>query len=266
MIINLDEHWNPRTPTLIGHIDPVGEFPGDIDEASTASGRFHRRVQEVQWQAKHTQVTAGMLVVWERAAWRVIAIEERPDDLWPPRFEAAWGEHHAQWLLAVAAGRSARSVGPEPQRATWFGRPVVIILVSPTQPGGKPTHLVAPASHRWPVLPEHYESCVACGELAPCRHAAANKIADREIAVATVRATFPADACMGCGEAIAGRQKAVAFPGPNLWRPDLPHHARFHARQDCAGWVDSYRRAWESNGGGQQQAQLALDADEEDAA
>ncbi|WP_053170663.1 hypothetical protein [Streptomyces sp. SBT349] len=257
MIIDPDKCWRPRTPTITGHIDPIGKFGGRIGQASTASGRFADRVSAAGFRARHVQLAPGVLVVWDRAPWRVVSIDERPGDLWPERFETAWDQHHATWLSALVA---ERATGPEPQRATWNGRPVVIILADPAKPKRKPLHLCGPARHQWDVLPEHYAVCVACGELAPCRHEKANEVADRETAVSQVRMAFPADACMGCGEAIAGRQKAVAFPGPNLWRPDLPGHARFHARKDCEDWVEKYRAAWLAAGGDQlQQTQPTLD-------
>lgn len=256
MIIDPDAYWRPHTPTITGHIDPLGEpVNACIDRASTASRRLAARVEEVRRRGRHVQLAPGMLVVWDRAPWRVVSIEERPND-WPERFEAAWDEHQAAWLSALVADREA---GPEPERATWPGRPVVLVVADPANPEREPLHLCAPARHRWDVLPEHYAACAACGELAPCRHEKANEVADRAGAEAAIRMTFPADACMGCGEAIAGRQKAVAFPGPNLWRPDLPGQARFHARQDCEGWVEQYRAAWRAAGGDQvQRAQLAL--------
>lgn len=255
--IDPNGYWKPFTPTKVGHIDPIGEFGSRIGQPATASGRFTSRVQGATWRSKHIQLAPGMLIVWERAAYRVTSIDERPDDLWPERFETAWDEHHAQWLRNLVAENAA---GPEPQRSTWSGRPVVLALTNPACPKNQPLHVVGPAHHRWEVLPEHYAVCVDCGDLAPCRHEVADKQADRETATARVRMTFPADACMGCGEAIAGRQKAIAFPGPNLWRPDLPGHARFHARQDCAGFVESYRTAWLASGGEQlQRTQPALD-------
>ncbi|RKN61897.1 hypothetical protein D7231_32005 [Streptomyces klenkii] len=235
----------PHTATKVGFVGPLAPLGRRIGRPSTASGRLSQRIHEARRDDGRVQLAPGMLVVHDRRPWRVLTITEREPALWPADYQTAFEDHHATWMRCLVDGTAW---GDEPQRATWYQRPYAIALA----PDGREDdpeaelHLIAPASHAWQVLPEHYAICRACGDLAPCRHETAEHQADEETALARVRLTFPPDACMGCGEAIAGRQKSVTFPGPNLWRPDLRGPARFHARNDCASWVDVYRRDWQA--------------------
>jgi hypothetical protein len=54
--------------------------------------------------------------------------------------------------------------------------------------------------------------------------------------------------------------KAVRFPGPNLWRPDLGDgSAVFHDRKECSHDVSRYRGQWEAAGNAPAQAELPME-------
>ncbi|MGW6872854.1 hypothetical protein ACWGHA_11025 [Streptomyces xanthophaeus] len=248
----MSQYWRPRTPTKRGVLDLPPVEAIRWSEASTARRRYSDRIND-QLRAKgYTLLKPGVTVIYKRRPWILVDISERPDDLWGAEFEQAWTDH------LDACERYRR--GEKPDRATWPGRPLMIQLVPAGNRNAKPVHLAAPASYDWRVLPEHYAVCVACGEVPPCRHELAETEADRQMAVAEVRMGIPAGACMGCGEAITGRQKSQRFPGPNLWRPDLSDgSAVFHARQECAGDADRYAKQWRDRGGHNPQPSLFMD-------
>jgi hypothetical protein len=248
----MSQYWRPRTPTKRGVLDLPTVESIRWSEASTARRRYSDRIND-QLRAKgYTLLKPGVNVIYKRRTWILLDIAERPNDLWSAEFEQAWAAH------VEACERYRR--GEKPDRATWAGRPLMIQLVPVDNRNAKPIHLAAPASYDWRVLPEHYAVCVACGEVPPCRHELAETEADRQMAVAEVRMEIRPGACMGCGEAITGRQKAQRFPGPNLWRPDLSDgSAVFHARQECAGDADRYAAQWRARGGHTPQPSLFTD-------
>jgi hypothetical protein len=216
--------------------------------------RQEQRIHDKKILADYVQLKPGVLVVYDRQPWRVVEITERPLDLWDDEYEKRFADAVESW---ERWGR-----GDRPEKATWRSRPMAIILAPDGKPHEKPIHLIGPYHHRWDVLPEHYAICSACGELPPCRHALAEREADQQAARADVLMDIPPGHCLGCGEYVTPRQNAARFPGPNLWRPDLPEHsAVFHARQECAGEVDRYRRQWEARGNTEQQTVLPLDDD-----
>lgn len=229
-------NWRSRTPTRRGHIAPsserrIGSGP------STVEGRISEAAGDIHYRENNPQLRPGMLVILNRAPYRVVEIREEPDDLWPANYEAAWEE-------AVDL-RQRYGHGQEPlQRSTWRDRPMNVIVVP--DGGGAEEHRMGPASYVWQVLPEHYAVCRSCGELPPCSEELTDKAVDVQMVKSELLMAIPAGNCMGCGEGISARQKTVGFPGANLWRPDLPAGtARFHARQECSQWVDRYRRQWQ---------------------
>lgn len=238
----MTDYWSPRTPTKTGRIDPPPTKINRFGESSTASRRYQERVYDRRILAGIVQLAPGMLVVWDRAPWRVIEIREFPIDLWPAKYETAFTQDVARW--------EQRLHGDRPEKPTWNGRPINIALTPDRKPRAKPLVLTTPAHHGWDVLPEHYAICVACGQMPPCRHELAEREADDQMARTEVLMSIPPGHCLGCGEPITSRQKAARFPGPNLWRPDLPDgSAVFHARKDCASKTSYYRRQWETAGG-----------------
>lgn len=246
------QYWTPRTKTKRGGIHPPLTSRSRYGEASSASRRYRDRVWDKITAAGYVQLAPGVIVVFERQPWVIVEIAERADDLWGDKYEDQWAATIKAW--------EARPRGERPERATWTGRPVAILIVPAADPKSKPLHLIAPASYGWTVLPEHYAICAACGELPPCRHEIAEAEADEAMAKAEVLMEIPTGACLGCGEAITGRQKAQRFPGPNLWRPDLSDgSAVFHARQECAGDANRYAEQWRARGGHNPQPSLFMD-------
>jgi hypothetical protein len=231
-------------------------------EASSAIRRQEQRIHDRQILANYVQLAPGVLVVYDRQPWRVVEVTERPLDLWGDDYEKRFAAAVEMWERS--GGETRPGGGKCPEKATWTSRPVVVILAPDGKPHEEPVHLIGPYHHRWDVLPEHYAICSACGELPPCRDELNEREADQQAAKADVVMDIPPGHCLGCGEFVTTRQNAARFPGPNLWRPDLPENsAVFHARQECSGEVDRYRRAWEARGNND--PQTALFADEENA-
>lgn len=249
--------WYPRQNTKRGGTHPPRTTVNRIGESASAMRRQEQRIDDKRILANYVQLAPGVLVIWDRKPWRVVEFAERPLDLWGAKHEARFAAATESWE------RYPR--GERPEKATWEGRPVAFVLVPDGKPHEKPIHLVGPANHSWDVLPEHYWTCSACGELPPCKHEIAERIADMQAARAEVLMDIPPGHCLGCGEHITSRQKAHRFPGPNLWRPDLPENsAIFHARQECSGEVEHYRRQWEARGNSTE-PQASLFTDEENA-
>jgi hypothetical protein len=250
----MTRYWHPRTPTLYGYALPAAEPGKNMWQPSSAIRRAENAVHERRLARRYVQLEPGVLVIYERAPWRIVAVDERPDDLWGSTYDEDFAHHLKVW--------ESRKYGDKPTRATWRGRPIAVQVVPVADPKANPVHLIAPGHHQWDVLPEHYAVCVACGELPPCRHELAEREGDLIAARNDVLMDIPPGHCLGCGEHITHRQKAHRFPGLNLWRPDLPENsAVFHARQECAGEVERYRRQWEARGN--TDTQPALFADEE---
>lgn len=237
-------YWRSRTPVRRGYFDPPLNRPtAEVrigNGPSTVDGRIREYRYDEQRRDQNVHLQPGMLVIHHREPKRVVSTSERPEDLWPQYFQDKWDALFQRWL----ADPSDR---PQPVKAEWWDRPVVVVL----QPerGGAEDHRIVQASRVWDVLPEHYAVCASCGELPPCREEEIEQeTASRMMETLRLMAIRPG-ACMGCGETIGGRQKLVSFPGPNLWRPDLPDGTvRFHARQECYGWVRDYREQWEAAG------------------
>lgn len=241
VMINGREYWSSRNRTLHGFALPLPGRGRNAWQPSSPMRRQENAVHARRMDRLYVQIEVGMLVIWERAPWRIVAINERPDDLWGDKYEK-------QFTSAVAAWERYKQ-SEKPERNTWRGRPIAIQIVPVADSKADPIHLIAPGDYEWTVLPEHYSVCVACGELPPCRHELAEKQADVIAARNDVLMDIPPGHCLGCGEFVTHRQKAARFPGPNLWRPDMPDHsALFHARQECAGEVERYRRQWEEKG------------------
>ncbi|MGW9238153.1 hypothetical protein ACWGRL_05355 [[Kitasatospora] papulosa] len=244
--------WFSRQTTKRGGAWPPFTTVNRIGGPSSATRRQEERINDARILADYVQLKPGVLVIWDRKPHRIVELAERPADLWEEQHEKDFKDAVARWERYPHGNR--------PEKSTWEGRPFVFVLAPDRQPTAKPLHLVGPYSHSWQVLPEHYCICSACGELPPCSHEVAEKTADRDMARASVLMDIPPGHCLGCGEFVTRRQQAARFPGPNLWRPDMPEHsAVFHARQECSGEVDRYRRQWEERGGSTPQAQLSLD-------
>jgi hypothetical protein len=236
--------WRSRTPVRRGHFDKPNWKPRSENRIgngpSTVEGRVSEKLYDEQYRNDNPHLQPGMLVIRDRTPYRIVETREYPADLWPQNYQDEWDKQFGWWL------NDPRD-RPQPDKATWRDRPVVVVL---TPDGGdKEQHLLYPASRVWDVLPEHYAVCRSCGELPPCREEEIDKATGRQMAETLRLMAIQPGACMGCGETISGRQKSVAFPGPNLWRPDLADGTvRFHARQECDDWVRRYRKQWEAAG------------------
>jgi hypothetical protein len=252
----MPRYWKTRTRTLYGCALPPAETGKSMWQPSSAIRRAENAVHERRLARRYIQLAPGVLIVWERAPWQVVAVDERPDDLWGDKYEDDFAHHLKVW--------ESRQLGAKPERHTWRGRPIAVQIVPVNDPKADPVHLMAPGHHQWDVLPEHYAICAACGELPPCRHELAEIEGDLIAARNDVLMDIPPGHCLGCGEYVTSRQQAARFPGPNLWRPDLPENsAVFHARQECAGEVDRYRRQWEARGNNNPQPSLFADEETE---
>lgn len=249
--------WYVRQHTKHGGIHPPRTSINRIGEPSSAMRRQEERIHDKQILSDYVQLKPGVLVVWDRQPYRVVELAERPLDLWDEK-------HEMRFAAALEAWDRYPRAWDRPEKATWDGRPFVFVLAADGKPQEKPIHLIGPANTSWDVLPEHYAICSACGELPPCRDELNEREADQQAARADVLMDIPPGHCLGCGEYVTTRQNAARFPGPNLWRPDMPDHsAVFHARQECSGEVERYRRQWEARGNND--PQTSLFADEENA-
>lgn len=237
--------WRSRTPVRRGHFDPPANRPtSEIrigNGPSTVQGRINEKLGDERSRDQNVHLQPGMLVIHNRVPRRVVETREYPVDVWPQEFQDRWNELFL-WWMGNPAGRT------QPEKATWRDRPVVVVLQDDGGVG-EDDHRLVLASRVWDVLPEHYAVCRSCGELPPCREEQIDKATAREMAETLRRMAIPAGACMGCGETIGGRQKVSAFPGPNLWRPDLPNGSvRFHARSECSSWAYMYGEQWKAAG------------------
>ena len=236
--------WRSRTPIRRGHFDKPNWRPrseGRIGNGpSTVEGRISEKLSDEQRRDNNPHLQPGMLVIHKRAPHRIVETHEIAPDLWPQAYKDRWDEQFSWWMRDTQDR-------PQPELETWPYRPVMVVLMP--DGGGKEIHLKGPASFVWDVLPEHYAVCRSCGELPPCREEEIDKVTGRQMAETLRLMAIRPGACMGCGETIGGRQKQVAFPGANLWRPDLADGTvRFHARQECGDWVRRYRTRWEAAG------------------
>ncbi|MYU20760.1 hypothetical protein [Streptomyces sp. SID8352] len=244
--------WYPREHCKRGGIHPPRTSVNRIGGPSSAMRRQEQRIHDKEILANYVQLKPNTLVIWDRQPYRIIELAERPHDLWGDKHEMRYATALEHW--------DRYPHGERPEKATWDGRPYVFVLQPDGKPHEKPLHLIGPANHPWNVLPEHYMVCASCGELPPCRQEEAERYADRQAAQAEVLMDIPPGHCLGCGEHITTRQHATRFPGPNLWRPDLPDNsAVFHARQECSTPREKYREQWEARGGMNEQPNLFAD-------
>jgi len=230
-------HWTPQQCRKTGYLPGHGIKP---------------HLTETDYS---TRIQPGTIIVWsDRKAYTVIEVTERPLDLWPEHFRNEWKRFTEWWVEQVMSGRD---MGAQPEQATWEHRPMVLVIRPADQPTAKPSHYAVRASRSFYVVPEHYSVCRLCNEIPPCSHVTTEAMVDYEMANTERLMAIPAGCCLGCGEPITSRMKAVRFPGPNLWRPDWgTDSAVFHARSDCSGSVASYRQQWEEKGHDEFQPEL----------
>jgi hypothetical protein len=236
--IHVLDQWRPDQCRKTGHLPGKNVMPPYLTET------YHS-----------TRIRPGTIIVWsDRKAYEVIEITERPVDLWPQRFRDGWERYTQWWVEQVMAGRD---MGEQPEKTTWEHRPLVLAIRPADQPNGNAQHYAVRADRTFYVLPEHYSVCRLCNEVPPCTHATTEAAVDHTMQKAERLMAIQPGCCLGCGDPITSRMRAVRFPGPNLWRPDMgDDSAVFHARQDCGDWVFSYRRQWEEKGHAELQPEL----------
>jgi hypothetical protein len=172
-------------------------------------------------------LTEGCIVVYMRDPYRLQEIREVQHVDWPAKYRKVWVEHGM----------------PDPD--TWHYRPRMVIVQPLDQPESKPVHLGCSNSTNWHVLPEHFAVCRLCQEIPPCRHVHTERVVQRANDSMEKEMAILPGCCHGCREPITKRQKAFAFPGPNLIRPDLgDDSAIFHTRSKCMRSVASYDKRW----------------------
>lgn len=261
--INGREYWSTRNPTRPGFAVrfPPRTNPRRYGQSSTAQRRRDDRISDRMMDDRIVTLEPGTLVVFQRAAYRIVEVREIPPDLWGDNWHKDFADELARWeadqLDAHPMDRRRR--GDQPTFETWRDRPVSVVLRPDASPEAKPQHLRGRASFKWDVLAEHYAVCRACGELPPCSHELTEDKVRAQMILTEELMDIPAGHCLSCGEGITARMNAVRFPGPNLWRPDLGDaSAVFHERKECAHDVRRYRRQWEAAGNAEPQAQLPL--------
>lgn len=234
-MIPLSRLWRPRIGTRTGYaVAPDLTHLRKDGQASTAQRRRAERIHDRAFVENIVTLEPGTLVVYERAPYRVMEVREVPPDL--------WHEEDVQAFECFLRNWDARPWSDErPTPETWRNRPIAVAIHPDGAPGRKYLHTKVSASYSWDVLPEHYSICKACGELAPCSHEVEEQHIQRHMAQAQELMSIVAGNCMSCGEGFTPRMKKVYFPGPNLWRPDLPEGtAVFHARRECSHSVAQY--------------------------
>jgi hypothetical protein len=174
------------------------------------------------------KLTQGQIVIVGRKPFRIERVRALETHEWPEKFVEAWRKQDM------------------PDCATWHQRPYRVEGFWETPGASQNIHgTVAPDSHIWNVLPEHYSVCRLCGELPPCTHVLNERIMERAAERMTRDMAILPGMCHACREPITKRQKSFTFPGANLIRPDLgDHSAIFHTRQGCLGTVRSYDERW----------------------
>ena len=253
VMINGREYWSTRTPTKSGFAVAFPRTgPRRYGEASSAQRRRDDRIADRMQDERIVTLEPGTLVVFQRAPYRVVEVREIPSDLWGEKWHQAFTDELARW--------DARPWGERPTSETWRDRPVSVVVRPDKQPQAKPIHMRGRASFQWDVLPEHYAICNACGELPPCSHELTEDKVRAQMVLTEELMSIPPGHCLSCGESITSRMKAVRFPGPNLWRPDLgDDSAVFHDRKECSYDVGRYRGQWEAAGNAPTQAELPME-------
>lgn len=253
VMINGREYWKTRTPTRTGFAAAFPRLgPSRHGQSSTAQRRRDDRIADRMRDDRIVTLEPDVLVVFQRAPYRVVEVREIPPDLWGEKWHQDFERELDRW--------DARPWGDRPTLETWRDRPVSVVIRPDKQPQAKPIHLRGRASFQWDVLPDHYAICNACGELPPCRHELTEDKVRAQMVLTEELMSIPAGHCLSCGEAITSRMKAVRFPGPNLWRPDLgDNSAVFHERQECGHDVHRYREQWLAAGNAEVQEELPLE-------
>lgn len=172
----------------------------------------------------------GDLIAFQHAAWRVMEIRPRPEDLWTDEEREAVAAHYRPddirgVLPCNVVVRPAGITGDDPKLRRHD------------------RHLRVPGGRRvmWAVYPdEHYPVCAQCGDPTPCRERSAKW--EAEEAVKKMGRYETAGVCPACQEPVTRRQKTLTFPD-NLEIPGGPP-VTFHLRSDCWSGAMRYEQRW----------------------
>lgn len=180
-----------------------------------------------RWYPSGTRITydnpaPGTLIAWNHAAWRIISVERRPEDLWSEESREQvreYGDRYSPYAVVL------RPVDASDDPKDW----------------GRDEHVESRHS-LWHVYDdEHYPVCAKCLEPVPCRE----EMAEREAAKASAhmsRYETPGT-CPACEEPVTVRQRSMTFPD-NMEIPGGPAVTFHVGRYGCRRSAGDYEKRW----------------------
>lgn len=186
----------------------------------------------VEWRPREGKMVFDlvpkMLVAYEWAAWRVMRVEDHPEESWSDAERKA-----------AARGVSLRRVTlrPAAEDATW-------------ENSRSDLHGVLQGRPPWFELPDHYSVCHSCGDVPPCRHVEGDRAA--EAGLKRMARYETEGVCPACSEPVSHRQKSIRFD-ENVEIPGGPPVV-FHLRQECRWRAREYEKRWAAAGKGRRAA------------
>lgn len=174
--------------------------------------------------------TAGQLVAWDWKPWRVLSVDDVPDELWSDRDRQAVKHYSPKWLADNPDARPYRvRLRPASIDVPWLNHDADVHL-----------RCVAGKRARWHSLPEHYPVCSHCQELVPCLDVRSEDAAAR--AIAKMGRYERQGVCPACEEQVTHRQARQVFP-ENLEVLGGPP-VTFHTRAKCWSSMADYEKRW----------------------
>lgn len=174
----------------------------------------------------NTPPNVGDLIAWDFRVWRVIEVNEIPEDRWTDRDRTS----AKGWKRDIGVPRMV------------IVRPVRITSTD-VRARDHDKHLKHMGGVRWPIFvsAEHYPVCGHCGGTLPCRAVLAERQAEREMAHLE-RYLVPGQ-CPSCNEPISARQKSFTFE-ENLEMPGGPPVTFHIGRSNCRYDASTYEKRW----------------------
>lgn len=164
-----------------------------------------------------------MLIALHHAAWRVIEVRDRPEDLWDDRDRQVVAFRPRAVPVSIVlrpwqiTSTDVRAHRHNRHKAAWIG------------------------ATWWDVYPdEHFPVCATCTEPLPCRHLVTERAVAAEMKKVDRFGT--AGVCPSCAEPVSHRQKRIRFT-ENLVAPFGPP-VTFHLRGQCFNDALRYERRW----------------------
>ncbi len=168
----------------------------------------------------------GQIMAWNYRAWRIVAVNEVPRDLWTAEDErlfVRYSQHRSVVPISVVL------------------RPPQIVSEDP-RARDHDVHVRAYTNHTtcaiWPD--EHYPVCGTCQEPLPCKETRIRREVDREMG--RIARYDTAGVCPACTETVTHRQKQITFD-ENLVLPGGPA-VTFHLRGQCHDSALNYEKIW----------------------